>query len=112
VERTVSARLHRSLNISNTLHGNSVLIVSVDILILQLANLVKKNPELVRHVGDILVARLTPDGELLLYAGIWSEPVMTDVAKVGKGGREEDGGEDGHIQQLPCVPWRQFPSYA
>lgn len=36
-EHTVSAGLHRSLNIPNALHGDAVLVISVDILVLEFA---------------------------------------------------------------------------
>lgn len=65
--RTVSAGLHRSFYIPNTLHGDAVLVVSVDVLVLELTNLVQQNAQFVRDVGDILVAGLAPDRQLLLW---------------------------------------------
>lgn len=64
--RTVSARLHRSFNISDTLDSHAVLIVAIDELIFQLANLINQHPELIRNIRNIFVARFTPNGELLL----------------------------------------------
>lgn len=52
---TVSAGLHRSFDISNTLDCHPVLIVAVNELIFELANFVNQNPELVRHIGNIVV---------------------------------------------------------
>lgn len=48
--RTVSARLHRSFNISDTLNSHAVLIVAIDELIFQFANLIDQYPELVRNI--------------------------------------------------------------
>jgi hypothetical protein len=42
------------------------LVVAVDVLVLQLANFVEQDTELVSDIGDILVAALAPNGELLL----------------------------------------------
>lgn len=39
-QRTVSARLHRSLNVANALDSDTILIVAVNELILELADLV------------------------------------------------------------------------
>lgn len=36
-QRTVSAGLHRGLDISNALYGDTVLIVSIDVLVLEFA---------------------------------------------------------------------------
>jgi hypothetical protein len=63
---TVAAGLDRSLNVTDTLDGNAVLIVSVNILILELANLVHQNAELVGNVRDVFVSGFAPDGQLLL----------------------------------------------
>lgn len=63
---TVATRLHRGLDVSNTLHGNTVLVIAIDVLVLQLANLVEENTQFIRDVGDILVAAFAPDGQLLL----------------------------------------------
>jgi hypothetical protein len=55
VVRTVSAGLHRSFDISNTLDCHSVLIVTVHELIFELANFIYQNPELVGHIRNIVV---------------------------------------------------------
>jgi hypothetical protein len=63
---TVATRLHRGFDVSNTLHGDTVLVIAIDVLVLQLANLVEEHTQLIRDVGDILVAAFAPDGQLLL----------------------------------------------
>jgi hypothetical protein len=42
------------------------LVVSVDVLILKLGNLIQQHAQLVGNVGNIFIAGLTPDGQLLL----------------------------------------------
>jgi hypothetical protein len=64
---TVAAGLDGSLNVANALHGDAVLVVTVDVLVLELTNLVEKDTELVGDVRDILVSALSPDGQLLLW---------------------------------------------
>jgi hypothetical protein len=56
VELTVSAGLDRCLNVPNALDGNTVLVIPVDVLVLQLADFVEQDTQLVCHIGDILVA--------------------------------------------------------
>jgi hypothetical protein len=63
---TVTRRLNRSLNVTDALDGHTVLVVSVDELVLELTDLVDENTELVGDIRDIVVAALTPDGKLLL----------------------------------------------
>lgn len=67
--RTVSTRLDGGLDIPNALDRDPVLVVPVDVLVLQLADLVEQNTQLIRHVGDILVAGFTPKRKLLLFKG-------------------------------------------
>ena len=64
----VTAGLHRGLDVADALHGDAVLVIAVDVLVLELANLVQQDTELVGDVGNILVGTLAPDGELLLEA--------------------------------------------
>jgi len=73
---TVPARLDRSFNIANTLDGDAVLIIPVDVLVLELANFVKQDSQLVRHVGHVFVTVLAPDRELLLRNGMLVVVVM------------------------------------
>jgi hypothetical protein len=63
---TVSTGLHGSLDVADALHRNTVLIVTVDELVLELSNLVDQNSKLICHIRDIIVTVLTPDGKLLL----------------------------------------------
>lgn len=63
---TISAGLDRCLDVADALDGNTVLVVAVDELVLELTNLVNQDSELVGNIGNIVVASLTPDGELLL----------------------------------------------
>jgi len=61
--------LDGGLDIPNALQCDPVLVVPIDILVLQLANLVEENAKLVGDVRDVLVARLAPERELLLLSG-------------------------------------------
>jgi hypothetical protein len=63
---TVTAGLHRCLDVADALDGHAILVISVHVLVLELTNLVDENTELVGDIGDIVVACLTPDRELLL----------------------------------------------
>ena len=65
-KHTITARLDGRLDISNALHGHAVLVVSVHVLILQFANLVEEDAELVGDVGNVFVAMLAPQRQLLL----------------------------------------------
>lgn len=65
-ELTIAARLDGGLDVANALNGNSILVVPVNVLVLELADFVEQDSKLVRHVRDILISGLTPNGELLL----------------------------------------------
>lgn len=66
VDLTVPARLYGGLDVADALDGDAVLVVAVDKEVLELADLVDQDAELVRHIRHVLVAGLAPDGELLL----------------------------------------------
>lgn len=63
---TVSAGLDGCLNVADALDGDTVLVVAVDELVLELTDLVNKHTELVGDVGNVIIETLAPDGELLL----------------------------------------------
>lgn len=63
---TVSAGLHGGLDVTDALDGDTVLVVAVDEHVLQLTDLVDQDTELIRDIRNVLVAGLTPEGELLL----------------------------------------------
>lgn len=63
---TVTAWLHRGLDVADALDGDTVLVISVDVLVLKFTDFVEQDTELIRYVRDILVSGLTPDGKLLL----------------------------------------------
>ena len=63
---TVSAGLDGSLNVANALDGDTVLVVAVDELVLELTDLVNEHTELVGDIGDVVIETLAPDGKLLL----------------------------------------------
>ena len=43
------------------------MVVAIDELVLELANLVDKHTKLIGYIRDVVVASLTPDRKLLLY---------------------------------------------
>lgn len=63
---TVTAWLDRGLNVANALDCDTVLVVSVDELVLKLTNLVDEYTKLVCDIGDVIITSLAPDAELLL----------------------------------------------
>ena len=66
VELTVTAGLDGSLNVTDTLDGDTVLVVAVDILVLKLTNLIDQDTELVCNIRNIVITGLSPNGKLLL----------------------------------------------
>jgi hypothetical protein len=58
---TVSAWLNGCFNIPNAFDGDPILVVAVDELILQLADLIDKNTKFIRNIRHIFVAFLSPD---------------------------------------------------
>jgi hypothetical protein len=67
VELTVTAGLDGSLNVTDTLDGDTVLVVAVDILVLELTNLIDQDTELVCNIRNVIVTSLSPNGKLLLW---------------------------------------------
>lgn len=63
---TVSAGLYGGLDVADALDGHAVLVVAVDELIFQLADLVDQDSELVGDIRHVLVTGFAPDGQLLL----------------------------------------------
>ena len=63
---TVTAGLNGSFNVADALDSDTVLVVAVNILDLELTDFVDENSELVSDVRDVVVASLAPNGELLL----------------------------------------------
>ncbi len=58
---TIATGLHRGLDVADALDRDAVLVVPVDVLVLELANLVDEHAELVRDIRDIIVASLAPE---------------------------------------------------
>jgi hypothetical protein len=67
LQLTVSAGLDGSLNVTDALDGHTVLVVTVDELVLELTDLVDEHTELVGNIGNVVIEALAPDRELLLY---------------------------------------------
>lgn len=84
----VAAGLHRGFDVANALNGRAVLIVTIDVLVLQLANFIDQDTKLVSDVRDVVVASLAPDGQLLL----------SDVSALKLEPRSPN------LQRLPCAP--------
>ena len=63
---TVSARLNRSFDVANALDRDTVLVITVNKLVLKLADLVDQDAEFIRDIRHIIVTRFAPDRELLL----------------------------------------------
>lgn len=84
----VTAGLHRGLDVADALDGRAVLVVAVDILVLKLTNFIDQDAELVGDVRNIVVARLAPDGQLLLISVSALKPETRIL----------------DLQQLPCAP--------
>jgi hypothetical protein len=58
--------LDGSLNVADALDGDTVLVVAVDKLVLELTDLVDEHTELVGDIGNVIIETLAPDGQLLL----------------------------------------------
>lgn len=101
---TVPARLDRCLDITDALHGNAILVVSVDVLIFKFADFVEENTDLVSDVRDIFVGGFAPKGQLLLERSEQIE-FSTRMIKTAIGRRK-------HIRPHPCAPWRRAPGFA
>ena len=78
---TVSARLYRDLNVADALHGHPVLVVTINELILKLADLINQDTKLVRHIRDIVVGTFAPERQLLLFKRISAfESTCTEIS--------------------------------
>lgn len=54
------------LDVTDTFHGDAILVVAVNVLILEFGNLVDEDTQFVGDIGNILIAGLTPKRKLLL----------------------------------------------
>ena len=61
IKLTVSAGLNGGFNVTDTLDSHTVLIVTVNKLILQFTDFVNQNTELVSDIGDIIITTFTPE---------------------------------------------------
>jgi hypothetical protein len=66
MRRTITAGLHRRLNVTNALDRNTILVIAIYKLVLKFADLIDEDTEFVCDVRHIIVASFTPDGQLLL----------------------------------------------
>lgn len=78
--RTVAAGLYGGFDVADALHRDAVLVVAVDELVLQLADFVEEDAQLIGHVGYVFVAGLAPVGQLLLRRRV-SPPGLVRAAK-------------------------------
>ena len=70
VTLTIPAGLYRCLDVPDALHRDAVLIVAIDVLIFEFADLVDEDAELVGDIRDILITSLAPGRELLLVRAV------------------------------------------
>ena len=64
---TISARLYAGLDIPNALHGQPVLVVPIDVLVFELADLVQQHTQPIGNIRHVLIAVLAPDRQLLRH---------------------------------------------
>lgn len=62
----VAARLDGSFDVADALNSDAVLIVAVDKLVFKLTDFIDQNAKFVGDIGDVVIACLAPDGQLLL----------------------------------------------
>ena len=57
----VARRLHRGFDVADRLDRNTVLVIAVDELVLELANFVDENAELIGYIAHIIVTCFAPN---------------------------------------------------
>ncbi|KAH3672159.1 hypothetical protein WICPIJ_010114 [Wickerhamomyces pijperi] len=83
--------LDRTFNVTDGLYGQSVLVVTVNELVLQFTNLVDEDTQLVGDIGHVVVIVFTPNGQLLSNFSSFvgdnldtSQHVLLDLDQLGK----------------------------
>lgn len=77
VQPTITTGLNGGLNVTDALDSHTVLVIAINILVLELANFVDEDTQLVGDVRYVVVAGFAPDGELLLRDGLVRHRLVT-----------------------------------